>query len=180
MHEGVSCDMNTFTIQRIEGRWLYVTEDHKNVTLNTGIIIQDNCPYDYCQTDVSSLIFNLETPDDQCAFNHTRVLCGACQANLSQVFGTSRCKECSGELIYAVIPAIIIIAGFLLAVLMMSLNLTVSTGTLNGLIFCANIIWASQAVFFPPEISSSFLSIFIAWLNLDLGIETSFYDGLDA
>ena len=132
--------MNTFMIQRIEGRWLYVTEDHKNVTFNTGIIIQDNCPYDYCQTDVSSLIFNLETPDDQCAFNHTRALCGACQANLSQVFGTSRCKECSGELIYAVIPAIIIIAGFLLVVLMMSLNFTVSTGTLNGLIFCANII----------------------------------------
>ena len=63
---------------------------------------------------------------------------------------------------------------------MMSLNLTVSTGTLNGLIFYANIIRASQAVFFPPEIGSSFLSIFIAWLNLDLGIETCFYDGLDA
>ena len=58
--------MNTFMNQRIEGRWLYVTEDHKNVTLNTGIIIHDNCPYDYCQTDVSSVIFNLETPDDQC------------------------------------------------------------------------------------------------------------------
>ena len=173
--------MNTFMIQRIEGRWLYVTEDHKYVTLNTGIIIHDNCPYDYCQTDVSSLIFNLETPDDQCAFIRTGVLCRACQANLSQdlVFGTSRCKECSGELILAVIPATII-AGFPLVVLMMSLNLTDSTGTLNELIFYTNIIRASQALSFPPEIGSSFLSIFIAWLNLDLGIKTCFCDGLDA
>ena len=65
----------------------------------------------------------------------------------------------------------------------MILNLTVSTGTINALIFYANIIRASQAVFFSPEMSRSFLntlSVFIAWLNLDLGIETCFYDGLDA
>ena len=54
------------------------------------------------------------------------------------------------------------------------------TLNLNLLIFYANIVRASQAVFFPPGISSSFLSTFIAWLNLDLGIETCFYDGLDA
>ena len=61
----------------------------------------------------------------------------------------------------------------------MVLNLTISTGTINGIIFYANIIRASQAAFFPPRISSSFFSIFIAWLNLDLGIETCFYNGLD-
>ena len=35
-------------------------------------------------------------------------------------------------------------------------------------------------MFFPPEISNSFLSVFIAWLNLDLGIEVCFYNGLDS
>ena len=34
--------------------------------------------------------------------------------------------------------------------------------------------------FFHGESSRSFLSVVIAWLNLDLGIETCFYSGLDA
>ena len=71
-------------------------------------------------------------------------------------------------------------AGIVLVIFLMSLNLTVSVGTINGLIFYANIVRANQAIYFPPTTSSSFLSIFIAWLNLDLGIETCFYSGLDA
>jgi len=62
----------------------------------------------------------------------------------------------------------------------MLLNLTVSVGSINGLIFYANVVRANQAIFFPSTASNSFLSIFIAWLNLDLGFETCFYNGLDA
>jgi hypothetical protein len=53
-------------------------------------------------------------------------------------------------------------------------------GTINGLIFYANIIKATDAFFFPQLASDSIFSIIIAWLNLDVGIETCFYDGLDA
>ena len=60
------------------------------------------------------------------------------------------------------------------------LNITVSVGTINGLVFYANIVRANQAIFFPPNKTNSFLSWFIAWINLDLGIETCFYNGLDA
>ena len=63
---------------------------------------------------------------------------------------------------------------------LMLLNLTVSVGTINGLIFYANILRANQAFFFPQLASTSFLSTYIAWLNLDLGIETCLYNGLDA
>ena len=38
----------------------------------------------------------------------------------------------------------------------------------------------NEAFFFPQIASTSFLSTFIAWLNLDLGIETCLYNGLDA
>ena len=65
-------------------------------------------------------------------------------------------------------------------VLLIVLNLTVSVGTINGLIFYANIVRANHATFFPPNTTNSFLSWFIAWINLDLGIETCFYNGLDA
>ena len=39
---------------------------------------------------------------------------------------------------------------------------------------------ANHATFFPPNTTNSFLSWFIAWINLDFGIETCFYNGLDA
>ena len=49
---------------------------------------------------------------------------------------------------------------------------------INGLIFYANIIQANHSVFFPSKEHSDVLSVFIAWMNLDLGIETCFYDGM--
>ena len=63
---------------------------------------------------------------------------------------------------------------------LMVLNFTVSTGTINGLILYANIVRANNAIFFPGQSTNTFLSWFIAWLNLDLGIETCLYDGLTA
>ena len=75
---------------------------------------------------------------------------------------------------------LIALAGIALVVLLIVLNLTVSVGTINGLIFYANIVRANHATFFPPNTTNSFLSWFIAWINLDFGIETCFYNGLDA
>ena len=46
--------------------------------------------------------------------------------------------------------------------------------------FYANIVRANQATFFPPNTTNSFLSWFIAWINLDIDIETCFYSGLNA
>ena len=174
-HVMVSCDFVTYSIVKAKQVWLL----SKNTSGNYQIVIHDNCPYDYCQVKNNILSFKLELPDDQCAFNRSGILCGACQENFSQVLGTSRCKKCSNTYLIAVIPSIIL-AGFLLVWFLMVFNLTISAGTINGLIFYANIIRISRNVFFPPEISSSFLSVFIAWLNLDLGIETCFYNGLDA
>ena len=63
-------------------------------------------------------------------------------------------------------------------------NFTVTQGMINGLIFYANIVWTYQSIFFLQELISNpvltFLKIFIAWINLDFGIETCFVDGLNA
>jgi len=75
------------------------------------------------------------------------------------------------------------LAGVVLIIVMLKCNLTVSTGSLNGLIFYANIIRANHAVFFPPgkaEVLNSILSVFMAWLNLDLGVEVCLFQGMDA
>ena len=67
--------------------------------------------------------------------------------------------------------------------LLLKCNLTVSVGTINGLIFYANIIRVNHTIFFPKgnvNVLTTFLSVFIAWINLDLGIETCFYGGMNA
>jgi predicted outer membrane repeat protein len=162
LHSGVQCDYSTYQISKIKHKWISATFEH-NDTQHHGVVIYDQCPYDYCriQTDTDSFSLHLEFPDDQCAFNRSGILCGACQTNFSHVLGTSRCLKCSNLPLLAIIPGVLF-AGVALVIFLMLFNLTVSVGTINGLIFYANIIRASQAVFFPPEVSSSFLSMFIA------------------
>ena len=53
-----------------------------------------------------------------------------------------------------------------------------SVGSINGLLFYANIVKLNESVFFPQG-NIPIISQFIAWLNLDWGIETCFYNGLD-
>ena len=177
-HNGVDCNYYTFEIIRDKQQWLSATLEHNSFHY-PGVIVHDQCPHDYSRSDPGSLSFHLEFPDKQCAFHRSGVLCGACQSNYSQVLGSALCKECSNMKLLVVIPTIIV-AGIVLVGILMLFNLTVSTGTINAIIFYANVIRASQSVFFPSDISNSFLSIFIAWLNLDLGIETCFYNGLDS
>ena len=78
------------------------------------------------------------------------------------------------------------LAGLMLMMFLIVCNLTVSMGTINGLIFYANIVRVNRAFFFVTPKTSALrvfqqvLAIFIAWLNLDLGIETRFFHGMDA
>ena len=93
--------------------------------------------------------------------------------------GTSKCKKCSNVYLLLLLP--ILLYGFGLVVLLLKCNLTVSMGTINGLIFYANIIQVNNKVFFPPgniSVPGYILAIFIAWINLDLGIEVCFTESL--
>ena len=163
----VTCDINNQTITKADTSWISFDQ--------SGVVLHPDCPFDYCE--LGTVTFKLtEDPDIQCAFNRRGVLCGGCKPGFSLALGTSRCLECSSIWIFLLIP--FAAAGLALVFLLLILNLTVSTGTINGLIFYANIVRANHAFFFPPG-DSSFFSVFIAWLNLDLGIETCFWNGLD-
>lgn len=175
---GLSCNLSVHKIHRTGQQWVGVTEIHTIEDENPGVIAHQHCPFDYCRTDQESLLVNLEHQDEQCAFNHSGILCSGCQTNFSRVLGSSKCKKCSNLLILTVFPGII--SGLLLVVVLMLLNLTVSVGTINGLIFYANIIQIQHANFFTPESNGSFLRLFISWLNFDQGIESCFYNGFNA
>ena len=71
------------------------------------------------------------------------------------------------------------VLGVALVFLLLVCKLTVSTGMLSGLVFYANIVGANSNIFLPVK-STDVLSVFIAWINLDFGIETCFYDRMDA
>ena len=169
----INCSISTQRVYRRSPLWINATFLNETYT---QVLVHSHCPFDYCKD--RNIQLNMEHPDEQCALSCSSVLCGSCQQNLSHVLGTSNCNECSSH--FLLLIPIFIAAGIVLVVFLMLFNLTVSVGTINGLIFYANIVRANQAIFFPHGTNNEFLSIFIAWLNLDLGIETCFYSGLDA
>ena len=177
---GLKCDETTTTINREEQQWIGVTHKHVKPDEPVGVIIYSPCPFDYCRIDNRSLFIQLEYQDVLCAFNRSGILCGGCKTNFSRVLGSSRCKKCRNN--FLVMIAIFfgqILFGLIVVISLIVLDLTVAVGTINGLTFYANIIRAQHAIFFESDSSSSFLSMFIARLNLDEGIETCLYDGLD-
>ena len=170
---GINCSIDTQTVYRRTPLWINATFLNETYT---QVLVHNHCPFDYCKDGI--ILLNMEHPDEQCALSRSGVLCGSCQQNLSHVLGTSKCKECSSHFLLLIL--FFIAAGITLVVFLMLFNLTVSVGTINGIIFYANIVRANHTIFFPHVTNNQFLSIFIAWLNLDLGIETCFYSGLDA
>ena len=93
------------------------------------------------------------------------------------VFGSSRCMKCTN--VHILITIIVIVAGMVLVILLYLLNLTVTNGTINGIIFYANIISINDSVFLVNDNVFKPLRVFISFINLDLGIETCFYNGMD-
>ena len=139
------------------------------------LILHPLCPIDYCVT--GKVVFSLNNTDMQCAHNRSGLLCGACKDGYSLVLGTSQCEQCTNNYIFLLIPFAVM--GVALVFFLLICKLTVATGTLSGLVFYANIVGVNRTIFLPAE-STDALSVFIAWLNLDFGIETCFYNGLDA
>ena len=142
------------------------------------------CPLSYCKSGTKTVNIGGD-PSKQCASNRIGILCGACIDNFSLAIGSSQCIECPNSHNVAFLLAFAA-AGVLLVFFILALNLTATQGfiKINGVIFYANIIWAYKIILFPSDIGANylftFLQVFIAWLNLDFGIETCFFVGLDA
>ena len=174
-----SCDIAHSTLHRPATAlaWIGYYESTENATSQSstsGILLHKHCPFDYCKSD--DIDINLNYSDDQCAFSRSGILCGSCKPGLSLPLATSRCLSCSNA--YLTLILVFILAGMILVFALTALNLTVSEGTISGLVFYANIVHVNKVIFFPTKIMDIF-SIFTAWLNLDFGIEICLYDGMD-
>ena len=147
------------------------------VGYSQALILHPHCPFDYCKPATDRISFTLNSSDLQCKNSRSGLLCGECKFGLSLALGSSKCIQCSNLHILLLFP--FALAGITLVLFLLICKFTVAAGTINGLIFYANIVTVNRAIFFPPN-QSNILTVFIAWLNLDLGIETCFYDTMDA
>lgn len=174
----VYCKQN-FTLLRKGISWVGVynhsTGFNQSESINENIIF-GLCPFDYCKSNETAI--DLSMLDKQCNFNRSGILCGGCQVNLSRVFGSSfYCRNCSGTHLLPVMVGFAL-GGIGLVVVLLVLNLTISIGTINSLIFYANIANAKCKSFFPDEFLHSMLYKFISVVNMGTGAEACFYDGM--
>ena len=160
-----------YPIQRYGNNWISQYNKHNCTIVHTG------CPFDYC--NVSHVMLSLSDSDVQCNYNRSGALCGQCIQGLSLMIGSNRCANCTDTTLVSLsIFIIAAVAGIVLVIFLIVLNLTVSVGTINGVLFYVNVVKLNESVFFSQG-NIPVISQFISWFNLDLGIEYCFIDGLD-
>ena len=162
------CDIDTETVERGGYIWLrYDTEYLK---------VHSHCPLDYCNMSTPISVLH---PDEQCANHRSGVLCGACQDNYSIALGGSQCLQCTSSYAIAWLIPVFAVAGVTLVALLLVCNMTISHGTLNGLIFYANVVSIMGLTGLRNCSIHPILSVFMAWINMDFGVETCLYSGMD-
>ena len=178
--ENVTCDINSLNITHNGLLWIGTydtsTPFNANATNSNACIINEDCLF-YCSPN--PVIFQLNHTDTQCVDNRGQRMCGSCRDGYSLLMGSNKCGHCHND--YTIIGwiALFAVMGVLLVVLLIALNLTVSVGTMNGLLFYANIVKLYEPVF-SRKGALPVLSQVISWINLDFGFGVCFYNGMDS
>ena len=171
---GISCDSETHSISVNNGAW---------VGLFRGEIIIDRCLlFGYCRTgdtlirvnssDIEDIDFDLQCDPES---NRVGFLCSECKENFSAVLGTRNCKLCTNWSLFLLIFFIAI--GIVAIVVIQYLNITITAGYINGVIFYSNIISIYGPTIVPGDTYNEAL-VLVSFPSLSLGIETCFYNGM--
>uniref|UniRef100_A0A1X7UHT9 Uncharacterized protein n=1 Tax=Amphimedon queenslandica TaxID=400682 RepID=A0A1X7UHT9_AMPQE len=191
--EQISCDIekNAFSKPFDLRLWIGVTNRQ-----NGGFGVA-YCNPSYCNTGTwfdllkvnenGSYLLSSTTSDTipLCYGSRTGAFCGECIPNYSVVFGSTKCKLCT-SIWWPLTSIIYLLAGLLLVFLLYTFRLTLTTGTLNGIIFYAQTANIGILRYLSMPCSDcakeSFFvklsKLFIALLNLNLGFPLCFYDGM--
>ena len=174
----LTCDIQNHTGYIIREGTVWVGVDPREN--NTDIYYWHRfCPKDYCIHSSTSI--DLLLPDKQCSSYRSGILCGKCQSGYSLTLGGNKCIKCNNS--YLALLTVFAILGILLVALIKLLDFTVTSGVVNGLIFYANIVWINNDILFSMQdrqnIGYYVITVPIAWINLDFGIETCFSKNLN-
>ena len=176
------CNPQQESLIREGNFWIAYVNNTDNSS--SGYIGYQHCPLDYCLPATSKVNISLSIPngsDMQCAFNRSGLLCGGCKPHYSISLGSSHCIQCSSNQLKWLISLIILaglVGGIILVAIILFLNMTVARGTLNGILIYANIAFTNKTSFLPFT-KPNFISVIISWLNLEIGLDTCFYNGMD-
>ena len=165
-----TCNQTTYTIMKPEQAWIGTVSRSGKVE----VVYVSTCPINYCLRKQREV--DLRIPDYLCRPKRTGILCGGCKEGFSTVFGSADCKKCSDLWLATIL--VFSVLGLLLVFVLFLLDLTVTQGTVNGLVFFANLVSVNAHIFFFDS-SRRFLFVFISLLNLELGFPMCFYDGMD-
>lgn len=144
----------------------------------------------FCKASGVHTIENMSSSDGLCAEKKTGILCGECVQGYSIKLGKRQCGDCSKSTYQGYLLTFsFAIIGFILVLALLKLNLTVSTGLINGLVLYSNIVYSNHNVFLPLIYRDAkrghlnnvvhILFIFKAWLNLDFGFDICYFHGTD-
>ena len=172
------CNSSNGRIKCPQQDWMKPILD-ENLTYQ-GFMWSPNCPAHLCRNDKDNwLDFSSDNVDFLCLENSTAMLCGACLQNYSLTLSSLKCSKCDSNN-YLSLLLVFALAGIVLIASLLLLHMTVSDGTINGLIFYTNIINIMKDIIFSQDkLPPNPLIIFLSWLNLDFGIPACFYAGLN-
>ena len=187
-----NCNINTRTFNRPLNSWVGVDSDKPSVFL-----LSLHCPHGYCNRDnifnvfsYSNNSFVLTTKDfsvilSLCVKNREGVLCSKCSTvngiKYSVVFGSRECRQCSNWWLWTLV--LYAVAGPLLIYLLYALRLTLTNGTINGIIFYAQaanvgILDMLSVYNGKMEVIRKLSIVLLSVLNLGLGFPLCFFDGM--
>ena len=175
LHPIVHCEIQNNSLLLIKDNWIGFDRTKKRILYSYGY------SFDYCYPQGKVININdSNSQNTQCRYNRVGILCGECKEHHSAVLGSSHCRDdCKQH--HLLLVLVFGLAGIILVVVLIILNMTVTVGTLNGLMFYANMVQLSNTQYFQNRIPglTDILKVFIAWINLDLGITTCLYKGMD-
>ena len=179
----LTCHINNKTItvhntkDADEYTWIGYVYTHNT----TAIAASKQCRKSRCKEGTTTL--NISNLNEICVEGRDGRVCGKCKSNYSLALGPLTCipteGNCSVWKFFLLLLAFFL-AGILLICFLSFFNLTVTEGTISGLLFYANCIHANhKSIFFNNDgDSSNTFYIFISWLNLDFGFKICFYGGM--
>ena len=166
----IECNNKDFTLTVLQNVWIGPGPD--------GELTISYCHFDYClggKRTIRPPDFDAQCQDN---YNRSGIVCGRCVEGYSVVFGSNRCLKCSNNYISMII--IFALMGIVLVSAISFLQITISDGYLNGMLFYANVL----NLYLPllTKSGSNIIHIFflVSLLNLNLGFECCFYDGMNA
>lgn len=165
-----TCNITSFSIARPGNSWIGVRYQSNE----SQVAYVSTCPVEYCNEFITEV--QLSISDQICENNRTGILCGQCSDGFSIIFGSAQCSRCTHFWLFS-IPFFALVGIALVLVLFLA-KLTVTQGTIHGVIFYVNIVSVNANIFFRST-NRRFLFTFTSLLNLELGFPLCFFKGMD-